>query len=129
MTVTATQTLCRHCGKLPHDRPRGLCWKCFGQRSIRDQYERDESRPSTLCKHCAKKRANRPRGLCWGCYHAPGVKCLYKRRFVATIEDLIIPTRMPTPTTAMPGSPEKIEILRQRVEAGEFLFHPMDAKG
>jgi hypothetical protein len=30
------------------------------------------------------------------------------------------------PTTAVAGSPQKIEILRQRAERGESLWHPLD---
>lgn len=32
------------------------------------------------------------------------------------------------PTVAHPGSPEKVEVLRSRVEANQFLFHPDDEK-
>lgn len=35
--------------------------------------------------------------------------------------------RVPEPTTAPPGSPEKIEVMRRRVENGEHLFSPDDA--
>ena len=31
-----------------------------------------------------------------------------------------------SPTDAMPGSPEKIRVLTQRVANGEELFHPDD---
>ncbi len=33
-------TLCRHCGLKPANRPRGLCWACYENRSIRDLYPR-----------------------------------------------------------------------------------------
>lgn len=32
------------------------------------------------------------------------------------------------PTSARPGSEEKVEVLRQRVEAGEALWHPDDER-
>jgi hypothetical protein len=35
----------------------------------------------------------------------------------------------PFPTSAAPGSPEKIAILQQRAEARQELFHPNDASG
>ena len=37
------------------------------------------------------------------------------------------PTKIPTPTGAIPGSSEKVEVLRKRFEAGEHLFHALDA--
>jgi hypothetical protein len=37
--------------------------------------------------------------------------------------------RLPdTPTAAMPGTPEKIEVMRQRAAAGRQVFHPADAR-
>jgi hypothetical protein len=31
------------------------------------------------------------------------------------------------PTSALPATPEKLEVMRQRAERGESLFHPLDA--
>lgn len=36
--------------------------------------------------------------------------------------------RLPRPTTALPGTPEKVEVLRLRVKHGELLHHPHDAR-
>lgn len=36
------------------------------------------------------------------------------------------PPYLPIPTDALPGSPEKIEVLRRRVENGQKLWHPRD---
>jgi hypothetical protein len=33
----------------------------------------------------------------------------------------------PTPTTALPGTPEKVEVLIRRARLGYHLFHPLDA--
>jgi hypothetical protein len=30
--------LCRNCGKVPPSRPRGLCWSCYYQPGVRDQF-------------------------------------------------------------------------------------------
>ncbi len=35
--------------------------------------------------------------------------------------------RTPVPTKALPGTSEKIEVLRERVEHGFYLWHPKDA--
>jgi hypothetical protein len=40
---------------------------------------------------------------------------------------LIEPSELPTPTKAIPGSIEKIEVLRQRVSNYQQLHHPEDA--
>jgi len=32
-----------------------------------------------------------------------------------------------TPTTALPGTPDKIAVMAQRAARGETLFHPQDA--
>jgi len=32
------------------------------------------------------------------------------------------------PTQALPGTPEKIAVMRERVERGEHLHHPQDAR-
>lgn len=36
--------------------------------------------------------------------------------------------RKPEPTTALPGSPEKIRVLAYRVSNREDLWHPLDAR-
>ncbi|HZT79292.1 MAG TPA: hypothetical protein VFA26_03670 [Gemmataceae bacterium] len=30
--------LCRHCGRVPSNRPRGLCWSCYYTPGVREQY-------------------------------------------------------------------------------------------
>jgi hypothetical protein len=84
-----------------------------------------------LCKHCQKVKSNRPRGLCWSCYYTPGVRDLYPstskfaRRGVA---DFYGKTRLPEPTRALPGSPEKVAVLEERASLGQALWHPLDAR-
>ncbi len=36
------------------------------------------------------------------------------------------PTKLPTPTAAAPGSIEKMDVLKQRLENGEEMFHHLD---
>lgn len=31
-------TICRHCHSRKSNRPRGLCWRCYDARSVRDRY-------------------------------------------------------------------------------------------
>ena len=84
-----------------------------------------------VCRHCSKCKVNRPRGLCWSCYYTPGVKeqypstSKYARRGVGNFTgNAPIPD---APTTAAPGSPEKLAVLEQRVRLKQALFHPADA--
>jgi hypothetical protein len=87
---------------------------------------------TAICRHCDQSKVNRPRGLCWSCYYTPGVKDLYPstskyaRRGVGNFAG-----RAPlpaAPTTAAPGSPEKLAVLEQRAKLKQSLFHPCDAR-
>lgn len=89
-------------------------------------------RADGMCRHCTKKKCNRPRGLCWTCYYAPGVTALYPitskyaRKGVGNVTgDRPMP---PAPTTAAPGTEEKMQVLEARAEALQSLFHPADAR-
>lgn len=84
-----------------------------------------------LCRNCQCKKSNRPRGLCWSCYYTPGVRdkfpstSKYARR---GISDFNGKHKLPPgPTTALPGTPEKVAILAERARMGVSLWHPEDA--
>jgi len=84
-----------------------------------------------LCRHCQKVKSNRPRGLCWSCYYTPGVR----EKFPSTskfarrgIVDFNGRTPLPEPTTALPGTTEKVAILEERARLGQSLWHPLDAQ-
>ncbi|OWK43603.1 hypothetical protein [Fimbriiglobus ruber] len=85
-----------------------------------------------ICKHCCQAKVNRPRGLCWSCYYTPGVKEMfpstskYARRGVGNFTGNA-PTP-PEPTTAPPGTPEKMAVLELRVNLKQALWHPLDAQ-
>ena len=84
-----------------------------------------------LCRHCKKVKSNRPRGLCWSCYYSPGVRDLYPStsKFARRgVVDFCGNARMPEPTRALPGSPEKVAILEERASKGQALWHPLDAR-
>lgn len=83
------------------------------------------------CRHCHHTRVNRPRGLCWSCYYAPDVRDRYPtiskfgRRGPGNFHgQLPLPQR---PTEALPGSPEKVAVLEERVRLHFQLWHPRDA--
>lgn len=90
---------------------------------------RRKARPP--CQHCRKYLAHRPRGLCWSCYNKPDVRNLYptdpvfgrrghnhqKKHTHLTVDQ---------PTSAPPGSAEKIAVLTERASRGMNLWHPLD---
>jgi hypothetical protein len=84
-----------------------------------------------LCRHCNRVRANRPRGLCWSCYYKPGVRDLYPStsKFARRgLDDFTGKAPLPpTPTHALPGTPEKLAVLEQRARLRQALWHPLDA--
>lgn len=84
-----------------------------------------------VCQHCRQGRVSRPRNLCWHCYYAPGVRDLYPAtsRYGRRGNGIGGGSTglAPYPTNALPGSPEKILVLRQRAELRQDLFHPDDA--
>lgn len=84
-----------------------------------------------LCRHCQKVKPNRPRGLCWSCYYRPGVRDMYPStsKFARRgISDFTGGTSLAAqPTSAMPGSEEKVAILAERARLGLSLWHPGDA--
>jgi hypothetical protein len=91
---------------------------------------RNATRP--ICRNCSLAKVNRPRGLCWSCYYTPGVKRRYPstspngRRGVG-VGNGNQPSKEPAvSTTAEPGTPEKLAVMRRRARRGESLFHPAD---
>jgi hypothetical protein len=84
-----------------------------------------------MCRNCQRVRANRPRGLCWSCYYSPGVREKYPstskfaRRGVQDFNGKILLDDKPT--SALPGSEEKVKILIERARRGLSLWHPGDA--
>jgi len=89
----------------------------------------------THCKHCDREFvpgsvARKPRGLCTRCYKRPEVVAKYPplpgSYYGVTVEG---DGRSPkVPTHHLPGTPGKIEVMRQRAERGETLFHPLDGQ-
>jgi len=44
------------------------------------------------------------------------------------VSDFCGKARLPEPTTALPGTPEKVAVLEERARLGLALWHPLDAK-
>ncbi len=84
------------------------------------------------CRHCGRASITRPRGLCWSCYYTPGIRERYPSTSRYAVRGLGLDDRRITlpahPTRALPGSPEKIAVLTQRVRKHQTLWHPDDAR-
>ena len=133
-------TKCLHCRTRKGDpERRGLCQVCSRDPETLDRYPRRrdlwakgkvDRRP--MCCRCSEKRANRPRGLCWNCYYTPGVKELYPstskyaRRGVGNFTGNA--PLAPFPTSALPGTPEKMAVMAERAKNRQSIFHPSDAQ-
>lgn len=82
------------------------------------------------CRFCHRKPVNRPRGLCWSCYYRPEVRAQFPssskfgRRGV--LDRYGGTAQAPVPTSALPGSAEKVAVLEQRAQLGVSLWHPLD---
>ena len=80
-----------------------------------------------ICRHCRRRPANRSRGLCWTCYYRPGVRERYPCRAKQCATAIREPPPPAEPTTALPGTPEKVRVLEERAGRGEGLWHGGDA--
>lgn len=120
----ATLTQCRACpggGKLR----RGLCDSCY-QRHLRAARGGKPNRTGP-CVRCGCVRILRGRGLCWTCHADPEVRWRYARQDGLPEEDCNGGYDLPDePTTAAPGSPEKLDVLAARYAARRRLWHPED---
>lgn len=68
-----------------------------------------------ICKWCEERYEIEELGTC--------IRC---RSLAADSLDSFARPYASSPTTAPPGSPEKIRVLRERASTGKQLFHPLD---
>lgn len=77
-----------------------------------------------ICEACGRSRYIQARRMCKKCY----LMSLGKYAHQAIYESVGEVTDMPDqPTQAMPGSKEKIAVMRERVAKRQVCFHPDDA--
>lgn len=83
-----------------------------------------------LCLHCHQRYGTLARGLCRPCYDIPDVRSRYSRRYTVGVGAYSNPLgEIPiSPTSAAPGSHEKVLVLMERAESGLSLHHPADAR-
>lgn len=74
-------------------------------------------------------KANRARQLCWRCYRTARAQYPSVSKFAVRGSGIGASGRqLPPPTTARPGTPEKMAVLESRAELGLRLWHPDDAR-
>lgn len=108
---------CKQCGLWPARAAGGLCVHC---------------RPVKPCRHCRQRPRACARGLCAPCYGNLEVRQKYPTSGRHVSGYWIGSRRAPlpaTPTTALPGTPEKVAVLCERARTRVQLFHPDDARG
>lgn len=134
---------CLHCrtraARTGRNGSRGLCGTCHADLSIRNRYPTSRSRKRTYvagqpCRHCAAPlKVGRRRGLCWKCRHDPAIRDQYTseaptaNRAVDGGDGCALGRGRGKPTDALPGTEEKILVMRARASRGKELFHPQDA--
>lgn len=91
--------------------------------------------PVSSCRRCSRPKVNRPRGLCWTCWNLlarvgrleefPTTSRHGRRGIGNGFGGHVLPA---SPTTAPPGSAEKLLVLEARALARVALHHPADAR-
>lgn len=81
-------------------------------------------------KHAKPKKCQEPPKPCGHPCETCGKEVHKASRFCLECNELIsiglAVVKVPEPTSTIPGTAERIEVLRRRVERGEALFHPKD---
>lgn len=88
-----------------------------------------KARLASPCVHCGNPRATRPRKLCFTCYESRGIRDLYQpaNSFVGKDGDFFGPAPLAEPSSAHPGTDDKIAVMAWRAAQGLAIFHPLDA--
>jgi hypothetical protein len=129
VTDTAELQLCRHCEKAKATRPRTLCWSCYYRPGVREKYPVARGERDAPCPH--RDMRNRNRGI-------PALRSNLKDDLIRGVVKKLLskpgyaeprgePPLSPRPTTALPGTPEKVAVLEERRILGLSLWHPLDA--
>ena len=108
-------------------------WRNLGHQTVRlrDDGVAGMRKTVKLCRHCQKRMVSRPRSLCRTCYHDPKISPLYPttskygRRSEAAAVSV---GKEGQPTSELPGTLAKLQVLSARALAGEALWHERDAK-
>ena len=102
---------CIRCKSTRRIKSRGLCKRCWRDEAIRESCGKPDQRIGPRSKRTKKRiAAGRKRGQ-------------------RLIDDGTKQGRVPLwPTDALPGTEEKMDVMRLRLERGEMPHHPGDAR-
>lgn len=92
-----------------------------------------------VCAHCKRTRWIQARGLCQRCRNNPEVRALFPKGGMnpATAKHVtqhaldLVSWWLPQadePTSARPGSAEKVLVMAERARQGRGVFHPQDSR-
>jgi hypothetical protein len=124
-------TPCRHCRERPMRYVHlGLCGKCAVDPSLRHEFRDAFSDREPGCQTPPPLGTYKP---CPHCMIRPMVgqsvcdecRALMPPNWVSMRREGTMPAM---PTRALPATHEKLMVMRQRAERGEFCFHPADAR-
>lgn len=134
--------LCRSCpAVLTMANTTGYCVACWEQtdeqREAKRVIERERYRQQVdgkACQHCQIRKITRARGLCFRCSTDAAIRNLYpSRNKYARDPDAMDredyePSPCPEPTDALPGTRDKVAVLRERMAARVALWHEGDPR-
>jgi len=130
---------CRHCQRLTSaTSARGLCRVCHGSKRLRSMYtsRKPPAVFDTVCVGCGKAKRIKcaSRRLCDWCFRNPVIREAHTTPETTSRAEEgygLVPATVLSaePTTARPGSKEKIAVLEARARDGVLLWHPEDVKG
>ncbi len=85
--------------------------------------------PSAPCRHCTRRLSCHSTGLCWHCRTFAEIRALYPSTSKFARRGVGVGARggEPEPTTALPGTPEKVAVIESRASLGLDLFRRGDA--
>jgi hypothetical protein len=117
---------CRHCGRIRPPRRRNLCRECYA--AVRDKYPIDASPTAAdCCPGCGREVALWRRGVCFSCYQDVRKRRPSGQGRGSCTKDFYGSPPLPPPCAALPGSEDKIKILRYRASKG-LALHGRDRK-
>lgn len=121
--------VCLCCCEERHIYGRGLCKPCNVKfKHYYPTIPRAYSSAKSVCRECGTLAVCRSLGLCSGCYDEEDIRLRHGgRKGPRKANPITQPKFQPQdPTSARPGSAEKILVFLGRYERREFLFHPGD---
>ena len=136
--------LCRSCPVvLSALNTTGYCVACWEQTDEqreanriceRDRYRERFAEDAKPCRHCKIRQVSRAKGLCFRCSTDAAIRGLYPsgNKYTRGPDEMdredYEPSPCPEPTDALPGTSDKVAVLRERMAARVSLWHEDDPR-